>query len=688
MSLRHRFRIDARRWGLILAAAVGVAIFSQYSQDLPQFDVVEVAMNDQNFTDLVLQTRGELPIDTNIRVLTYDRTLFDSSDRVDRTMLATRLAALLDLKPRVVAVDFLLEDERPESPDGDAMLAGLIEANPNLIFGIFYEDSLKRFRLPPSGFKLTGAQLGCINLQPDDDKTIRTYTVLWGEPDSVKFESFDVKIARAVDSNAAALATSFSQKTFVIDYAGGIGEEAEDDNAGGKQIFPTLPLESVFAAAMSGDSSALESFRLQLSGKAVLVGYADIRNSQITSVVDRFFTPLKNGKNALPDMHGVGIHANVVNTILQGRVVEVVADYVNILVGIGMAILFLLLRTRIGSLRRPTLRTISQYSLFFLFLFLAVLLPVVAFRYTTYKFSIYTPFTAVLLAIPTFELLQKILELTRDINRRRRAKKIRLAWLREQVFDILQAGPVEQQYMQALHFLRLQFHLACAALFHEAVERGTISFPSLTIASPTPKRMFAGVRSQQEQLRLAGTHAQHGAAIIEMMAHHPHIVQELRLSRSFYIALNEVRRQTAARVTAEESAATHPTGEETSAADYIDLALTALTGEGGSRKNFDALYSEIERFVAQAETTLVEEARDYKSLLEHGPIFYPYTISCRCRLHKTDELFIYFNEQEDTNERDDFFDLVYGGRTIRCQPEHHPGLTEVRNYRQRLQSDE
>lgn len=683
--------MDTRRWGLILAAAAGVAIFSQYSQDLPQFDVVEVAMNDQNFTDLVLQTRGELPIDTNIRVLTYDRTLFDSSDRVDRSLLATRLAALLDLKPRVVAVDFLLEDERPEAPDGDAMLAALIEANSNLIFGIFYEDSLKRFRIPPASFNLTGTQLGCINLQPDDDKTIRTYSVLWGEPDSTKFESFDVKVARAVDSNLAAVATSSSQKTFVIDYAGGIGEEAETDNSGGKQIFPTLPLESVFSAAMSGDSNAVEAFRLQLAGKAVLVGYADIRNSQITSVVDRFFTPLKNGKNALPDMHGVAIHANVVNTILQGRVVQVVAPFVNVVVGIVMAVMFLLLRTRVSNLRRPTLRTITQYSLFFLFLFLAILLPVIAFRYTTYKFSIYTPFTAVLLAIPTFELLQKGLELLRDIARRRRAKRIRLGWLREQIFDILQAGSVEQQYMQSLHFLRLQFHLACAALFHETVERGTIIFPSLTIASPTPQRMFAGVRSQQAQLKFAGADAQHGAAIIEMMAHYPRIVQELRLSRSFYIALNEVRRQTAVSATADATegsvTVTHPTGEETSAADYIDLALTALTGEGGSRKNFDTLYAEIEQFAAEAESTLMQEARDYQSLLEHGPIFYPYTISCRCRLHGTDELFIYFNEQEDTNERDDFFDLVYGGRTIRCQPEHHPGLTEVRNYRLRLQSD-
>ncbi|MCE7935186.1 MAG: CHASE2 domain-containing protein [Chlorobi bacterium CHB2] len=685
--------MDARRWGLILAAAVGVAIFSQYSQDLPQFDVVEVAMNDQNFTDLVLQTRGELPIDTNIRVLTYDRTLFDSTDRVDRAVLATRLAAVLDLKPAIVAVDFLLEDERPESPDGDAMLAALIEAHPNLMFGIFYEDSLKQFRIPPPLFKLNGAQLGCINLQPDDDKTIRTYTVLWGQTDSVKFESFDVKIARAIDSNAAAVATSFSQKTFVIDYAGGIGEESEGDNGGGKQIFPTIPLEAVFAAAMQGESGAVEAFRQQLAGKAVLVGYADIRNSQITSIVDRFFTPLKNGKNALPDMHGVGIHANIVNTMLQGRVVEVVAPYVNIMVGIAIATVFLLLRSRVSSVRRPTLRTISQYSLFFLFLFSAVLLPVLAFRYTTYKFSIYTPFTAVLLAIPTFELLQKGIELSRDISRRRRAKKIRLGWLREQLFDILQAGPVEQQYMQALHFLRLQFHLACAALFHEAVEQGTITFPSLTIASPTPQRMFAGIRGQQAQLQSAGADARHGAAIIEIMAHYPRIVQELRLSRSFYIALNEVRRQTAAGAATAANPSdgsapnAPPTGEETSAADYIDLALTALTGEGGSRKNFEALYAEIEQFAAKAEATLMEEARDYQSLLEHGPIFYPYTISCRCRLHGTDELFIYFNEQEDTNERDDYFDLVYGGRTIRCQPAQHPGLTEVRNYRLRIQSD-
>ncbi|MEP7219966.1 MAG: CHASE2 domain-containing protein, partial [Bacteroidota bacterium] len=332
----------SRKRGIeIIAASCIAVILTAIITYIPKFDLVEAAMNDDNFTDIVLRTRGDLPIDTNIRVVTYDAAIFDSTDRVDRTLLTLRLAALMELKPRVAGVDFLLEDLRPEAADGDTMLASLIADHPNLIFGIFHEDSLNRFRIPPALFGSPN-RFGCINLQDDDDGTIRTYTTLWGEPEKQQVESFDLRVARLADSAAAAHLDRFSQRTFVIDYAAGIGETKRSSDAGGDQVFPTIPLDTIFNIISSGDSAGTEALRDIFAGKTVLVGYGDIRKGQVTSVVDRFYTPLRQEKQGLPDMNGVGIHANILNTILAGRIVQIVPLWLNLVWGFVLVAIRLL----------------------------------------------------------------------------------------------------------------------------------------------------------------------------------------------------------------------------------------------------------------------------------------------------------------------------------------------------------
>src|SRR5437588_835434 len=114
-SRNRRLRLTLPRTGTLFAAALVAALLTLVVGNLPQLGVIEATLNDQNFTDLVLKTRGELPIDTNIRIVTYDQTILDTSDRVDREKLAMRLAALLELEPRAVAVDYLIEDEHPEA---------------------------------------------------------------------------------------------------------------------------------------------------------------------------------------------------------------------------------------------------------------------------------------------------------------------------------------------------------------------------------------------------------------------------------------------------------------------------------------------------------------------------------------------------------------------------------------------
>jgi len=686
--LRLRWLRPRRPWPLV-AAAFTAALLTLITNRLPQFDVIEAAMNDENFTDLVLKTRGELPIDTAIRVVTFDRSIFDREDRIDRSALALRLAALFDLAPRVVAVDVLLEDERPEAPDGDEMLAGLIADHRNLIFGIFHEDSLDRFRVPPSRFGLDDSQLGCINLTEDDDRTIRTYSLRWGSPERKQYESFDLRVARLVDSAAAAKVAGFSRNTFIIDYAGGIGEESDVETPNDVRIFPTMPLETIYTAVMSGDSLARAALRKEFADKAVLVGYADIRNSQVTSIVDRFYTPLKPEDNAIPDMHGVAIHANVLNTIVQRRIVETVPAWLNVLWATALVIMFLLWWEGADRNAAERWKKVLQYGGFGLFLLVAVMIPVIAFRYTPYKFSIYSPFTGLLLSLPTMEVYVKGSDFVRNLLRRRRTKRLGSSWLRENLFDVFSAGNGEARYLGLVHFLQLQFHTACAIVFDRSTNGGWDHPSQRTIARPTPQGMLRDLAVGGDTISPADPASWKAIGLLRLLGSDPRIVDELRLSTSLYIALTEIRRQSDA---LEEEASEKGGGVEARTVDatsrYIDLTIAALTGDEEEGDRFGELFDLVERYAAKADGLLRNADGSHWDPSADPQAFFPYLLKRKCRLHGTEEIFVYVHEQEDANDRDDFHDLLYVGRTIRCQPVEHPGLTAVRAHRLRERPEE
>ncbi|MBS1913931.1 MAG: CHASE2 domain-containing protein [Bacteroidetes bacterium] len=675
----HRF-LKRRRLELLVAAFLA-PLLSVVASNLPQMNLVQSAINDDNFTDFVLQTRGELAIDTNIRVLTYDSSILDSNDLVNRATLAMNLAALFELKPRVVGVDFLLETERPDAPDGDAMLSALIGDHPdNLVFGIFYEDSLNSFRVPPKSFRLNDRQIGCINLITDDDNTIRTFTPTWGADTGRRCEAFDLKLARATDSTAAEYLTSFGDQNFVIDYAGGIGETIHNGSEG-DQIFPVMPLKTVFDIVSSGDSAKTAALREQYRGKTVLVGYGDIRNGQVTNVVDRFYTPLKPEKNTLPDMHGVAIHANILNDILRRRVMEKMPMATNILWSAVLVLILLAGRERLKRVKHPTRKAVLTYTGFAVLFALAALLPVEAFRYTPYKFSIFTPIASLLLAVPTLEGLGKGIDLLLDLRRRVYLRHALAPAMRAGMLGILKAWSIEERIERASHFLERQFHAAGAILFAEAAAGNFPRFPATAVGSPTLARLVDAIdRATAAEAPLSPRAAQ-AVAILRTLAAEPVLAATLRLSRSLYIALNEIRRQSEEMDEPEANADAGLHDEaQARTTDYADLALKTLAGQKGAddEEHFDELYAALERFVAAAAAILTTNDGAVADLLPPGETLPPYVFTSRCSLHRVEEQFIYFGEQEDANNRDDFFDLLYGGNTIRCQPGEHPGLTRFR----------
>ena len=83
-------RFTSRRFAVLLSAALIAALLTLITNKLPQFDLIEAQLNDENFTDLVLKTRGELPIDTNILVVTYDQRMAAAGHTLGLTIEAPK----------------------------------------------------------------------------------------------------------------------------------------------------------------------------------------------------------------------------------------------------------------------------------------------------------------------------------------------------------------------------------------------------------------------------------------------------------------------------------------------------------------------------------------------------------------------------------------------------------------------
>lgn len=665
----------------LLCVALVMALLTLFTGDLPQLEVVESTINDDQFTDFVITTRGELPIDTNIVVLTYGPEFLDSFQLVDRAMLAQGLAAVFEMKPRVVGVDFLIERERPEYPDGDAMLAGLIADHPDdLIFGIFKEDSLDRFRTPPPSFGLSERQLGCINLMPGEDNVIRTFDRRWSTKNGTAYEELAVKVARRTDSAKVARLVSFPSNTFIIDYAAGIGEQRTGGKENAVQVFPNFPLSDIVDAIFSDDEAKRKFFAERIGGKTVMVGYADLRPGQVVSIADRFYTPLKDEKNGLPDMHGVAVHANIVNTILRERIVYAVPSWVNVLWGTFIVFLMYYGYEALRYVRPPGRRAFLMYPGFALLLLAGLIVPIFLFRYTPYKLSIYTPFAGLLLGPLVLGSYDKIRRIAIDAYYRRRLQRPMPPGLRESLGTVLAHAEPNERYVQSLHVLQRFFHACCDRLFAEAMIRNDFEFAAPTVARPTPAAMRndldrADMTHLPEEVRRA-------AELVELLTGNPLLRRSLRLARSLVIALNEINRQNAALDEEErEEEIMEGNGKEEQA--ITDTVMAAVGGmvDTNNYEEFEKLYQELEKFALKASELLQKEDGSFFEIAAPGVVgekTAPFIVRDRCVVHNRVETFVYLSEQEDANNRDDFFDLLYAGDTMRCRPEGHPGLTGFR----------
>ncbi len=273
------------------------------------------------FEDLYFRQRGpQQPSQAIAIVAIDDATLADYGPLpLERSRLAQGIAALRQAQPALIALDLLLTD--PGAKEGDqaleAALAGppvLLNvgaptpnaAHPPIVLATALETGGGKWLRPQPGFALSAAAIGQVHADPDGDGVSRQI-LLEKEADQQRYWAFALEcfrlwlspsagpITEADDSleleTAAGLiqipATRREQRALLINYAG--------DNG----TFPQVSF------ARLGKDPAVAA---QLRNKIVLVGVT----AQASG--DRLFTPVSSGLG----MAGVEIHANILNTLLQG----------------------------------------------------------------------------------------------------------------------------------------------------------------------------------------------------------------------------------------------------------------------------------------------------------------------------------------------------------------------------------
>lgn len=653
-----------------LLAAFVMALLTLVIGDLPELEVIESTVNDDSFSDLVITTRGELPIDTSIMVVTYgpeilDQEQFVGEPRVDRALLAEGLAILLSYEPAVIGVDFMIEGTQESNPEGDQMLSGVISDNrDDLIFGIKSIDSIGMALPLPSVYE--GTRVGAVNLMPGEDRIIRTFTPTWPGLSGKPVDLLSIEIAEEIDPASVAWLRSFDNDEFVIDYAAGIGEHGLDGDE--VQVFPSIPLSAVVSSIYSEETDDDDALRSLIAGKAVLVGYADLRPGQVRSIVDRHWTPLKPEKNALPDMHGVAIHANILNTILQRRIVTEVPAWANVLWGTLIVFLMYVGFAALTQVRPPQLRTVLRYAGWALLLLLALTLPILLFRSTPYKLSVYTPFAGLVLGRLVLSVYDRVKRLVVDAGHRSAIRRMPVGAAAAELQEVMAQRDPRERYVALLHVVQMYFHMAADRLFAEGAE-AEFAFRPETVGSPTPRRLLDDVA--RISCEAFSRSAQGSISFVERLWQSHRTQRALRAARSLVIAVNEIDRQNTLLDEGDEIDEHSRSGGQTDVDDTRDTVIMAV-----SRETTADAFEESDRLLRDFLSILGESAPEQRDTRDSIP--YPFAVEVRCVVHNRQEHFVYLSEQEDANNRDDFHDLIYAGDTIRCRPESHPGLTEFR----------
>lgn len=272
---------------MLRGAVVGLAIVLASASGL--LDGLERwALNAQ------FRLRGPLPPQSPIVIVSIGEDSFDELDLAwpwPRALHGQFLDVIGQGRPAVVGFDLIFSEPSSRGLEDDQAFAqGLIRAGNVVLASAMTVTQEKTYvkedmNAPIGRLRKSAVGFGFANFETDEDAFVRR-TALTRIHQDQEVPSFDLQIYRAA-ANAGIPAHQIEVKGFLINFRGG------------PRTFPTIPYYQVLNGEVAPDV---------FTGKIVLVG--------ATSAIlqDVHPTPFANQG----DMPGIEVHANVLETLLQG----------------------------------------------------------------------------------------------------------------------------------------------------------------------------------------------------------------------------------------------------------------------------------------------------------------------------------------------------------------------------------
>ena len=320
---KKQFWLDCFLGTTFIFLLIGFVI--QVFSRLNFLDPVGDALKDIEVTDLVFsRLRGEPPVDQHITIVNIAR--------LDRRGIAEQLRIINKYEPMVVGIDVLFEGEKKEDPLGDAVLAEVLSETKNLVMVSKvsgYEEQTDSYRQLEKSHPMfsNSAVTGHANLTTEagSQEQYKSSRIFMTRPQAGGTEelAFAVKMASLYDPEATQAFLDRDNETEVINFRGNaLGGEGGFGNK-----FYALDVKDVFTENFTPDL---------IKDKIVLMGFMGEGFNDVTTVEDKFYTPLnpQYAGRAFPDMFGVVVHANILAMILNGDFVNTMPKYVSILVNI------------------------------------------------------------------------------------------------------------------------------------------------------------------------------------------------------------------------------------------------------------------------------------------------------------------------------------------------------------------
>jgi len=338
--------------------------------------------------DFTMRVAGPVPPAAPITIVTIDDESLQKEGKWQwpREKLAKLVAAIARSKPRVLALDIVLDDKGSE--EDDAAMARALAESPNVVLParIVIDAGVERWRRPLPRFLQSNVRLGHVHTEPDLDGINRIIYTDKG-PEGTLLPAFSLEVLRAAGIPIDPLferqeSNGFSrvpQATANIRFAGETGH-----------TFEQIPAWKIMDGVK--DDVALKD-------RIVLVGVTAEATGE-----DQWFTPFSASGLKTP---GVEIHANAIDTYFAHRWIREVPLDIFLLALFATLLLLAWLDRRFEGLR------------FYLAAVLLIPAAVVVSWILMKQWNMWLPFPAfiavIALGLPGLEVM-KLVRVNRDLD--------------------------------------------------------------------------------------------------------------------------------------------------------------------------------------------------------------------------------------------------------------------------------